>query len=148
MAGNSIGQNLRRGVALMTGAWLVAASATPAEGQRTAGGDRVTAFVGVHVVPMDTETVLANHTVIVEGDHIVALGPTSDIEVPAGALRIEGAGRFLMPGLADLHVHLRYQEDLPLYVANGVTTILDMGAAWFPARAAARVDPREVLREA
>jgi hypothetical protein len=93
-----------------------------------------TAFVNVAVVPMDTERVLANHTVLIEGGWITALGPSNKIKVPAGAARIDGRGQYLMPGLADMHVHLEHvtQDSIGLehllghFVANGVTTIRDM----------------------
>ena len=76
---------------------------------------------------MDSPVVLQNYTVLVEGDVIVAMGPAGSVDVPDDAVRVEGNGGYLMPGLADLHVHLQYEEDLPLYIANGVTTVLDMG---------------------
>ena len=52
----------------------------------------VTAFVNVHVVPMDTERVLSDQNVIVEGEQIVAVGPSIEVGVPAGAEVIEGGG--------------------------------------------------------
>jgi imidazolonepropionase-like amidohydrolase len=88
----------------------------------------VTAFIDVNVLPMDRERVLPRQTVIVRGDRIEALGPLAEIAVPAGARRIEGAGtRWLVPGLADMHTHLASAEDAALYVAGGVTTVLQMG---------------------
>src|SRR5690606_19366998 len=96
------------------------------------GGTRAEsiAFIGVDVVPMDREVVLADQTVIVEDGMIMALGPSSEIDVPAGAERIDGAGKYLMPGLADMHVHLvapEHHESLALlFVANGVTTVRNM----------------------
>jgi len=88
------------------------------------------AFVNVAVIPMDSERVLEDQTVVVEDGRIVELGPSSTIEVPAGAQVVEGQGKFLMPGLSDMHMHLFGAEtDLLLYLANGVTTIRDMGAA-------------------
>lgn len=88
------------------------------------------AFVGVHVIPMTRDgAVLRDQTVLVRGERIAALGPREAVEVPAGALRIDGAGRWLMPGLADLHVHLEYFDDpdlLTLFLAHGVTTVRNM----------------------
>src|SRR5690606_1245054 len=57
------------------------------------------AFVGGHVIRMDTERVVPDRTVIAEAGRIAAVGPASDTPVPAGAVRIEGEGRYLMPGL-------------------------------------------------
>src|SRR5881394_656848 len=58
-----------------------------------------TAFVDVAVVPMDEERVLAHQTVLVQGDRIVAMGPTDRVSVPTDAVRIDGQGKYLMPGL-------------------------------------------------
>src|SRR5262245_32716157 len=85
------------------------------------GAVRPIALVHVNVLPVDGERVLADHTVLCQGDRIVALGPSSRLAVPAGARIIDGRGRFLMPGLSDMHVHLRWAEELPLFVALGVT---------------------------
>jgi imidazolonepropionase-like amidohydrolase len=65
----------------------------------------VTVFVDVNVVPMDSERALANQTVVVEGGRITALGPTAKVTVPAGAVRIDGRGKYLIPGLGNMHAH-------------------------------------------
>ncbi|HEV2129541.1 MAG TPA: amidohydrolase family protein [Longimicrobiaceae bacterium] len=77
-------------------------------------------------------------TVVVTGRRIAALGRTGTVEVPRGARVIDGAGKYLIPGLWDMHVHLSYvgRHALPLFLANGVTGVRDMGgdfaqvAAW------------------
>lgn len=97
----------------------------------TTGAARVTAFIDVHVVPMDSERVLDHQNVVVRGDRIVAVGPTASTPIPAGATRIDGHGQWLMPGLVDMHVHFNDPTDAPLYVVNGVTTIRNMWG--FPA---------------
>lgn len=96
----------------------------------------ITAFVHVDLIPMTEDVVLEEQTVLVEGDRIVALGPSDEIKVPRTATVINGRGFYLMPGLADMHVHI-YEESrkeypispLNLYIANGVTTIRDCGTA-------------------
>ena len=92
---------------------------------------RLVAFVNVSVVPMDTERVIAGQTVIVKDGVIAEIGPAAKVKVPASALRVDGSGKYLMPGLADMHVHLTVpREDvlalLQLFIANGVTTILNL----------------------
>lgn len=92
---------------------------------------RLVAFVNVNVVPMDGERVIAGQTVIVKDGVIAEIGPAAKIKVPASALRVDGGGKYLMPGLADMHVHLTApREDvlalLQLFIANGVTTILNL----------------------
>jgi imidazolonepropionase-like amidohydrolase len=87
---------------------------------------QVIAFVNVNVVPMDEERVLASQTVIVRDGRIAQIAPASSATVPEGALRIDGQGKYLMPGLTDMHVHgleNNLQEEMFLYVANGVTSV-------------------------
>ena len=94
----------------------------------------VYAFVNVHVVPMDSERVLENQTVIVRDGRIVEVGAASSVEVPEGAVEIDGEGKYLMPGLAEMHGHIpppnqpaSYIENvLYMYVANGITTVRGM----------------------
>jgi imidazolonepropionase-like amidohydrolase len=94
----------------------------------------VVAFEDVSVIPMDRERLLEHHTVVVRADKIVAVGPTASTTIPAGAVRISGRGKFLMPGLAEMHAHIPgvnapeqlVRDILFLYVANGVTTIRGM----------------------
>lgn len=88
--------------------------------------DGVLAFVDVSVLPMDTRRVLGQQTVLVRGGRIAWVGNTAEAAVPEGAQRIEGNGRFLAPGLVDMHVHLMSADELPLYVINGVTTVRNM----------------------
>lgn len=85
------------------------------------------AFVDVTVVPMTSEERLPHYTVVLRDGRIAAVGPASEVEVPAGAMRIDGRGKWLLPGLADMHVHLFSRSDLDLYLANGVTTIRNLG---------------------
>jgi hypothetical protein len=93
-----------------------------------ASGDQVTAFVAVNVVPMDSDHVILGQTVLVQDGRITAIGPK--LAVPAGAQVIDGRGTaYLSPGLADMHTHADTAEDMQVYLANGVTTVLNMGEA-------------------
>jgi imidazolonepropionase-like amidohydrolase len=93
-----------------------------------------TAFVGVSLIPMDKETVLADQTVLVSDGKIASIGPAGKAQIPAGAFRVEGKGKFLMPGLAEMHAHIpggkapdsAVERTLFLYAANGITTIRGM----------------------
>ena len=81
----------------------------------------------VTVLPMDRDTALGDHTVLVARDRIVWVGPAGAARVPAAARRVDGRGRYLIPALADMHVHLdNGVKELPLYVAAGVTTVRNM----------------------
>jgi imidazolonepropionase-like amidohydrolase len=87
-----------------------------------------TAFVHVNVVPMDRERVLSDQTVLVDGGKIVAVG--SDLPLPKQAQVIDGhKTAYLSPGLADMHTHSETRNDLAVYLAEGVTTVLQMGGA-------------------
>lgn len=91
-------------------------------------------FENVNVIPMDRERVLERQTVIVRDGRIAAIGPAAGAKIPAGATRVDGTGKFLLPGLAEMHGHLtaNYLPDaakadvLYLYVANGITTVRAM----------------------
>lgn len=86
-----------------------------------------TAFVDVNVVPMTKELVLKNQTVLVENGIIKTIGSKDSVQVPKDAVVVEAQGRYLMPGLTDMHVHLAFSKnDLLLYAANGVTSVRNM----------------------
>lgn len=91
-----------------------------------------TVFTNVNVIPMDKERVLRNQTVIVRDGMIAEIGDAKKVKVPRGARRIDGAGKFLIPGLTDMHVHLFSDDEFPdalsedelkIMIAQGVTTI-------------------------
>jgi hypothetical protein len=105
----------------------------------------VLAFEHVSVVPMEREVVLADQTVVVRDGVVAALGPAGEVTVPPEALRIDGRGRFLMPGLADMHVHVWDENDLFLFVANGVTTVRNMFGAPMHLEWRARIEPGELV---
>lgn len=103
----------------------------PASGTSTDPAAAVMGVVGVTVISMrpTDPPYLRDQTVLVRGADIVAVGATSDVPIPEGATRIDGRGKFLIPGLADMHVHLEYFEDpevLRLFIANGVTLVRNM----------------------
>ena len=74
----------------------------------------------------------ANQTVIITGESITAVGETGKLRIPEGAQVIDTTGKFLIPGLWDMHVHnflggRRAVSSLKLFLANGVTGVRDMG---------------------
>lgn len=81
-----------------------------------------TSIVHVAVINVLTGTELPNQTVKIQGERITSVAPAqdSDASVP-GAFDAHGA--FLIPGLWDMHVHVHDKDELPLYIANGVTGI-------------------------
>ena len=92
------------------------------------------AFVDVTVIPMDRQRVLEGQTVIVRDGRIASIEPSARARIPAGALRVDGRGKYLIPGLAEMHAHIpgaqapeqTIRDIFTLYVANGVTTIRGM----------------------
>jgi hypothetical protein len=90
------------------------------------------AIVNVNVLPMSDDRVLAAHTVVVENGIITRMGAVGSVSIPPAAYTIDGAGKYLIPGLVDLHVHLASNPEderralLKLFVANGVTTVLNL----------------------
>ena len=90
------------------------------------GGSNRTAFVGVSVLPMSSDTLLSDQTVLVENGVVSRIGPRSAVAVPSETHLIPGKGLVLMPGLADMHVHLDDEADLRRYLEAGVTLVRNM----------------------
>jgi imidazolonepropionase-like amidohydrolase len=90
----------------------------------------VFAITDVTVIPMAGDTTLRDATVVVRDGRIAEVGATRNVKVPSGARRVDGRGKYLIPGLADMHTHLYSDGDIPdsvgkyelgVMVANGVT---------------------------
>lgn len=100
------------------------------------------AFLNVNVITMESEAVLMNQTVLVKDSKIEWIGSAKSTKIPSTYFRIDAKGAYLMPGLADMHTHIWYEEDLLPYVSNGITTVLNMGGPssilQFRAQAAAK----------
>ncbi len=85
------------------------------------------ALLHANVVPMDSERVLIDQTILVRDDRIVAVG--ANVPIPADAAVVNLEGRWVVPGLADMHVHVNDEYDLPLLLASGVTTAVNMSGS-------------------
>ena len=95
--------------------------------------NREIVFRAVNVIPMDKETVIPNQVVVVKNGIILRMGDPGKITWSSDALVIDGTGKYLMPGLAEMHAHVPpvndfepMKEVLLLFAANGVTTIRGM----------------------
>jgi imidazolonepropionase-like amidohydrolase len=86
----------------------------------------VVVFINVNVIPMDSERVLENQTVIVSDGVIESIGSSEQVQVPSEALIIDGQGKYLIPGLVDMHVHVMSENELLLFAAHGVTSVRNM----------------------
>jgi imidazolonepropionase-like amidohydrolase len=100
-------------------------------GQVTDSRQRPIVIVNVNVIPMDVETVLENQTVIIENGKISSVG--QNLEYDKKAFVINGRGKYLLPGLAEMHAHVPPVDDLEpmidvlnLFALNGITTIRGM----------------------
>lgn len=110
------------------------------------------AFRDVNVIPMDEERVLADQTVIVSDGRIMSIGAAAETAIPDDAEVVEGDGRYLLPGLAEMHAHVPGSNDprlveevLFLYVANGVTTARGMLGEPSHLELRARLERHDVL---
>ena len=125
MAGQWGRATIARVLPLIAG--LSGASTLPGVAQQT------TALVDITIIDATDPSPRTHQTVLVEGNRITAVGPVDSVTVPAGARRIAGAGKFVIPGLWDMHVHTVFpggREVLPLYIANGVTSVRDLAGDW------------------
>jgi len=86
-------------------------------------------FDGVTVIDVQDGRRLSAQRVIIVGNHIRTVGSMSTVQIPAGAKVVDARGKYLIPGLWDMHTHSRRYTDFfyPLFIANGVTGIRD---AW------------------
>jgi imidazolonepropionase-like amidohydrolase len=95
----------------------------------------VLAFTHVTVIDATGAPPQSDMTVLVAGHRIAAVGPSQSVHVRSDAQIVDGSGKYLVPGLVDSHVHLTGAGEpngsrrffLPLLLANGITTVRDMG---------------------
>ncbi len=101
----------------------------------TIPGEGATVFTNVQVLPMTGEDILTDQTVVVREGKIEKIAPSEAIKVGEGATLIDGAGKFLMPGIAEMHAHIPVaqgendslvKETLLLYLSGGITIIRGM----------------------
>jgi len=85
------------------------------------------AITGATLIDGTGTAPVADSVVIIEGDRIRAAGLRSQVTIPKGAIIIDARGKFLLPGLWDMHSHNFQAEFGPAYLAAGVTTVRDVG---------------------
>ena len=91
--------------------------------------DNSLAITHVTVIDCTGAAAQPNSTVVVTGGFISAVGPSETVKIPSGARTIDANGKFLIPGLWDMHGHLTdaTEDAFPLLIMNGVTGVRDMG---------------------
>jgi len=111
---------------------LLALWAPPLSGQ----GAPSVALTHVSVVEVGTGRLQSNQTVVINGGRIAAVGRTGSVPVPTGTMNVDATGKYLIPGLWDMHTHVVDPDmpggpevSFPLLVANGITGIRDMGSS-------------------
>ncbi|WP_086820472.1 amidohydrolase family protein [Allokutzneria sp. NRRL B-24872] len=136
MSNNISRRKLMAGGVELGVAGALAVYAAPSAGARSpsparvdSGPRAITAITGATVVDSGRRGVRHNSTVLLRGDRIVEVGPADQVRVPRGATAIDGKGKYVIPGLMDVHVHsVPYDRTFPpLYLINGVTTVREMG---------------------
>ena len=124
----------RHPASVLTAVALAAILLNTSPSGRPLAQSAATAFIGVNVLPMDKEGVLADQTVVVTDGKIASIAPSGKAQVPAGAVKVDGKGKYLMPGFGELHAHIPggkapeadIERTLFLSFANCVTTIRGM----------------------
>ena len=117
---------------ILTGLLLAPCTLT-AQGalSRTALTTGTWAITDATIIPMDRDSAIRNATILIRDGRIADIGPSSRVSVPGGARRIDGRGKWVIPGLVDMHAHLYADEwvadsvapyELGVYLAQGVTT--------------------------
>ena len=128
---NNHTKHFLRGLGLLVALLPFGATATATQ----EGTGHPLAFTHVTVIDATGGPPLADMTVLVEDKHIVQLGRSIEVHPPQNARVVEARGKYLIPGLWDMHVHTAFGDwlpanervTLPLFVANGVTGVRDMG---------------------
>ncbi len=121
-------------VYLLSSALLLAACGAPPGAPPAA----TLAITGVTLIDGTGAGARSGMTVLVDGERIVAVGPAAELKPPDGVQIVDGSGRFLIPGLWDMHVHLANEQEpaippehqLALFLAHGVVGVRDMGSDW------------------
>lgn len=114
-------------------ALILSVCLVPCFSQEVIEKDREVVFKAVNVVPMDSEKVLENQVVVIKNGKIQSIGNGKRAKYRRNALVIDAQGKYLIPGLAEMHAHVPPIDDLEpmkdvllLFAANGITTIRGM----------------------
>jgi len=120
---------MRRGVVAMVAAAAVAGAQLLVRAQPATAP--ITAITGGTLIDVRSGERVPQAVVLIDGDRIKSVGRAGSLPVPAGAQIVDARGKWLIPGLFDMHCHVGGTLDLPLelFLANGVTTIRDTGGS-------------------
>ncbi len=111
---------------LRNSTWLLlAASALSLFPAAALGADAVVAFVGARIIDGTGKPAIDKATIVVRNGRIEAVG--ASVKVPAGAQRVDAAGKTIIPGLISSHSHVNQLSDLGVYARYGVTSVFSLG---------------------
>ncbi len=103
-------------------------------------------IMNVAVIPMNRDTVLRNQWVLITEGRIKQIASSLDaMDTTSSPMLIDGAGKFLIPGLNDMHVHMNDENNLLLFVANGVTTVRNMAGDPFHLKLRDKINKKEIV---
>ena len=85
------------------------------------------AFVGATLINSTGKATIANATIVIRNGKVIAAGPGKKVSVPPDAQRVDVTGKYIIPGLWDMHAHYEQVEWGPIYLAAGITTVRDVG---------------------
>jgi imidazolonepropionase-like amidohydrolase len=97
---------------------LAGASLHPSAAAQQSGGGRATLFTGARLITDGDTPPIEDSAFLVEGDKIVRVGKRSDVQAPAGALRVDLSGKTVIPSLVNAHGHVGFQKDVSFEKAN------------------------------
>lgn len=86
----------------------------------------ITVIKGATVIDGSGRSPIVNGVVVIQGNKIKAVGAPGKVSIPRGAIVVNASGKYVMPGLIDMHVHYREWQG-ELFLAHGVTTVKDLG---------------------
>ncbi|MGH9840374.1 MAG: amidohydrolase family protein [Blastocatellia bacterium] len=92
-----------------------------------AGQQRPLVITNVTIIDATGAAAKPDMALVILGDRITWIGKAGDLRLPANAQVLDAIGRFLIPGLWDMHAHLMHPDFLRLFLANGITGVREMG---------------------
>lgn len=116
---------------------LFLGSACAQRPQNVASSGATLVLKRANIIDIENGRVVPHQTIVIVGSRIVAIGSSSEVALPTSSQVVDAAGKYIIPGLWDMHVHipganafdgLTGVEFLPIYVAQGITGVRDMGA--------------------
>ena len=78
-----------------------------------------------NVITMESDTIIPNQIIVIQDRFIKSIGPEKEITIPKGAHIIDAQGKFIIPGLSDMHMHIDHPDILKLNLAYGITTVMN-----------------------